>query len=276
MARLDSVMLSENAPDVVETVRYNHEECPAGTDTRRRLYITRKDDGVIVGYCHNCGSSGMAVHGRTHYRSPTPVTVNKKVGVVTMPTNLEFEPVLWPKEATDWVLKAGVPLTTVRAYGLAYDLDTRRVIIPKYNVDNELVMWQSRSVGLDLGPKYLTEIKKDAQVHDPLGTKGDVVVICEDMMSAIRLNMYTTYDAIPLFSSSVNITKLLTPLANYDRIVVWLDNDGAEVNRHRDQLKLQLRSLGKSVGVVYDQDDPKHYTYSNIISIVEAALLRRK
>ncbi len=40
------------------TERVNHDDCPAGTDNKRRLYVTRKEDGHVVAYCYNCGYSG--------------------------------------------------------------------------------------------------------------------------------------------------------------------------------------------------------------------------
>lgn len=40
------------------TVNINHEDCPAGNDTRRRLYVTITPEGTLLGYCHNCGSKG--------------------------------------------------------------------------------------------------------------------------------------------------------------------------------------------------------------------------
>ena len=51
-----SEQLDEIGPG--ETIRVNHEDCYAGEDTRRRLYITRvqADPTLLVGYCHNCGT----------------------------------------------------------------------------------------------------------------------------------------------------------------------------------------------------------------------------
>ena len=45
-----------------ETVRYNHTDCPAGEDTRRRLYLTRPhaDPTWVLGYCHNCQDSARS------------------------------------------------------------------------------------------------------------------------------------------------------------------------------------------------------------------------
>ncbi len=280
MGRLDSEMIESRAPDGVSTARYNHEDCPAGVDTRRRLYITRKDDGVIVGYCHNCGGSGVALRGRTTYRRESTATaVTVQVQEIAMPANLEFDPISWPTKAQEWVNKAGIPLTTVREYALAWDLDASRVVIPKYNLDNELVMYQSRNVGLCEGPKYITERLEGADIHTPMGIstpphlEGGVVVLVEDMMSAIKITL-TGWDAIPLFSSNVKIDKLLTNVDKYGTIIVWLDNDGTEVKRHRDSMARQLRSIGKRVEVVKSLSDPKHYELDDIVEEIQDQLIK--
>lgn len=42
-----------------EQIHVNHDKCPAGLDTKRRLYIKRtEDDRYILAYCHNCSLSG--------------------------------------------------------------------------------------------------------------------------------------------------------------------------------------------------------------------------
>ena len=61
---LDTMCLHGNTLYTGQTMRINHEECPAGKDTRRRFYITRKPD-VLLGYCHNCQNSV------TKYVAPT-------------------------------------------------------------------------------------------------------------------------------------------------------------------------------------------------------------
>ena len=270
MGRIDRDVLRTGAPDGTGTMRTNHADCPAGTDTRRRLYITRKDNGIIVGYCHNCGSSGVAGASSSRYkRAAADMVCDRKVQEVVMPPNLEFDPFRWPNEAARWVQKAGIDLTIVQKYALAYDLDSRRVIIPKYDVDNRLVMWQSRRIYVDGSPKYVTMTQLDASVHEPIGTRGDTVIVVEDMLSAIKLDAYVGYDAIPLFSSNVKIEKLLTPTAKYDTIVVWLDNDGTEVARHRDNIARQLRSIGKRVEVVTHLRDPKIQEVSVLINEIE-------
>lgn len=274
MGRLDWEEFVHLAPDYANTERYNHDQCPAGADTKRRLYVTRKDDGSIIAYCHNCGNGGASLPRRTHYRRHDNRCLLRGVKEeVVMPLNaVPLNDQRVPEEALNWIEDAGIPLTIAMKYALAFDLDSHRVIIPKWDVDNELVMYQTRNVGLDDGPKYTTVRKKDGQIHDPIGNRGGTVVLCEDMLSAMKLDRMVGVDAIPLYSSNVKFDKLLTPLENYDTIVVWLDNDNIEVNRHRDSLVRKCRHIGKRCVAVTEFSDPKKCGVNALRHRVDEAL----
>src|SRR5271165_6572543 len=41
-----------------EQIHINHEDCSAGIDVKRRLYIKRVPGGLIS-YCHHCSGSGF-------------------------------------------------------------------------------------------------------------------------------------------------------------------------------------------------------------------------
>ncbi len=42
-----------------ETDHINHDGCPAGEDTKGRLYVTKTDNGILLAYCHHCGGKGV-------------------------------------------------------------------------------------------------------------------------------------------------------------------------------------------------------------------------
>lgn len=56
--------LITTAPEMAvgNTLRFDHIGCPAGEDTRGRLYVKRTSDNFWVAYCHNCGSPGWYKH----------------------------------------------------------------------------------------------------------------------------------------------------------------------------------------------------------------------
>lgn len=43
-----------------QQIHVNHINCPAGSDTKKRLYLKRAKDGaVVLGYCHHCSTKGV-------------------------------------------------------------------------------------------------------------------------------------------------------------------------------------------------------------------------
>ena len=52
-----------------QQIRTDHQNCPAGTDSRQRLYL-KNVDGKILGYCHHGSSSAVvSLKGKSSYKS---------------------------------------------------------------------------------------------------------------------------------------------------------------------------------------------------------------
>lgn len=242
------------------TRRLDHRACPAGTDTRRRLYITRKENGDVVAYCHNCGLGGIH-RGGTSFRPPVlpEVEDESKEGSLDM-SRFENNTYYWPKEMRMWLVNMRISLTTAQKYGITYDPESNRVVIPKVSADGELVQYQTRRLVADGSPKYMTRKVKSKFIHDPIGPGiSRTCVIVEDMISAIRLSELDI-DAVPLFTSTMTDETYLTLVEKYDRLLVWLDNDSVIVDRHAQDMVKKLNAMGATSGMVMHQTDPKHYS----------------
>ena len=81
-----------------ETVRINHDPCPSGVDTKRRLYITRvqADPRKVIAYCHNCQDDGGLLtkeyerfRNRHAYKTSSPSTPDCKE-IIGAPTNIIY------------------------------------------------------------------------------------------------------------------------------------------------------------------------------------------
>ncbi len=145
MGRLTKSSWEPYAPDRAGTVRVNHDPCPAGTDTKRRLYVTRKEDGNVIAYCHNCSCSGFHGSGnrfRVDHMAVSHVEIEEKE--LTMPKTMYSKHISWPKQMRDWLEECGISLTLAEEYGICYDRDRHRVVIPKLNSEGKLVQYQSR------------------------------------------------------------------------------------------------------------------------------------
>lgn len=273
MERLAQHEYMPHAPATPGTERVNHDGCTAGVDTKRRLYVTRKEEGNVVAYCHNCGISG--VHsGTSRFRvAHVPKAPKTVEGTLEMKHNMKDKPYDWPKEMLAWLNECGIDLTIAMKYGIVYDTDDRRIIIPKLNKSGDLVMFQSRRLYEDGTPKYLTYKVKDAYYHDALEGKVEpnTCIVVEDMLSAIRC-AEAGYTAVPLFTANVTDKTMLTMVREYDTIVVWLDNDNTTVIRSSANAVRKLRALAgtkEAIMQVQTSTDPKHYTDREIIHIID-------
>ncbi len=266
-----------HAPSSPGTVRVNHEDCPAGTDTRRRLYVTRKEDYNVIAYCHNC-SLGGGSRGTHRYRTAgIPDALPKEPEKVDM-SGEQFtdDPRKWPFAMEDWLRSMGMDLTYAKECGIVYDTIERRICIPKFDREGELVQYQSRRLFDDGTPKYLTYKEKDKFIHDPVRgrkymPKNNTCIVVEDMISALRCAKLG-YDAVPLFTSTMDERTRLTIANQYGTILVWLDNDNPTVRNHANHIGRALKMLDPRtrVEVVHNIREPKLFKDNEIDDIVSS------
>ena len=104
------------------TARINHEKCPAGEDTRRRLYFTKPAAGdVVLGYCHNCQMGG-----RFHAESYRENEFNTGEILKTdewkdIEDTVSFDIKEWPQVAREAVFKYLTSQVLIQEYGIGYD-----------------------------------------------------------------------------------------------------------------------------------------------------------
>lgn len=274
MGRLIKSSWERHAPDGAGTVRVDHDDCPAGVDTRRRLYVTRKEDGSIIAYCHNCGNSGFH-GGGSRFRSPSlgvPLLEIEEKELI-MPERMIRDRNYWPKEMFSWLKECGIHWTLAEKYGICYDALRHRAVIPKLNSRGELVQYQSRRLVDDGSPKYLTNKLKNEHASDPIGSGGKTCIIVEDMISAIRL-VSLGYDAVPLFTDTMKSETMLTLVGKYDTIIVWLDNDSVTVNRHADTIVTGFRLVNQKADRTHGLSDPKRYRDDEIKDVIAGVITR--
>ncbi len=233
--------------EVGEQVSINHTACPAGADTRGRLYIKREKEELIIAYCHNCADKGYYIQGYSnvdsyrHKQQPiaTPTITHK----VRLPSGLAWDEKRWPQEARTWAM-AHLNPKELEEMGIAYHPGKERVILPfcSYS-DLGILGYQSRRVmPKDPRPKYLTEIcwVGGSKFYEPFTIdvkrvkrfEDTIAVVCEDMISAFKLYK-AGYSAYCLCGSHFNIGEFYRDqqkyLPNLKGVFVWLDNDNREI-----------------------------------------------
>lgn len=256
-----------------ETTNVSHDECG---DTRRRLYITKKKDGVGIAWCHNCAKWGILKQEGTIRRvlrsTSSPPALPKKDKLQM--ADLKLVNVL-PYVAEEYLRRYNMFEST--SYKFQWDTLTDRLAIPVY-VDSGTWLCEQDIVGYQLrdlkggGPKYIT-IKKDQSesLQRVIGRGGghlrkeDPIIITEDIISALLLKINTTFDTIPLLGLSMHIETALKIKDNYKVAVVWLDNDKPEVIEAANKIKSLLSMMGVSTYVVKDHQDPKLYPNADVL-----------
>jgi len=260
----------------VGTRRFNHDDCPAGVDTKRRLYVTipASNHGLVVSYCHNCMETNSFPIEKTAgswLSLSNKDTIQMSHSNFSVPKNLEKDYDEFHVLAKVWL--NGVFVDKAKAictkYGIGYDLDTGRVYLPLYDSEGELANFQLRALK-GQQPKYLTA-KHPEKEHVPLNSVGDRLVIVEDLLSAITL-AELGYCAYPLQSSHISTDKLYELIKTYQpvEIITWLDNDNDIVNKSADEIAAKAALFTKqTVRRIQDYSDPKHYPNGQLLEILK-------
>jgi hypothetical protein len=284
--------------EVGQTTRVNHEDCSAGEDTRRRLYLTRphSDPTKVLCYCHNCGV-GWATKGNkyTKYRDERDkkhAAVSSTITVsddVHEPAGLITDYELWPTKAKGWAIKNKLTAGLIRTYGIAHDPSTNRVYLPRHRIVRKnqsngvihnlgLCGYQLRNVDGTRGPKYLTA---SHPIHDDGFTcltncasdaRAKVSVIVEDLVSGIHVfealaQSHPEFLVRVLVNYGIKINLLgLDYIKNTIKCVVWLDNDSSYVKKQAEQMgrTMQMVINNGTVVTVLDKEDPKHFSWGVI------------
>jgi len=283
------------AVEVGETQRVNHEECEAGEDTRRRLYITRPlaDPTKVVAYCHNCQQgtswrdSKYASYRDNKHKGTVPLL--SEVRELVVPKNMVYELSQWPVYAQAWAMKNRLTQGMCNRAHISFDPSSDRVYLPRYKhldyytgVRGDLVGYQLRDT-IGKGPKYLTVQRREEEPLSLLtqcASQLECAVIVEDLVSGIHIAEAAKKNNAPLdihINYGVKINNhLLYKLKDTKHIMVWLDNDSAHVI---NQAKHILRTAGlfapnASLHLVENYSDPKHYLIDRIIEIMDEAWIQ--
>ena len=297
-------VIIENDLDIGDTIRVNHNDCPAGEDIRRRLYITRPqaDPGVVVGYCHNCQEGGyLHTGGHDSYRKnrhdKMPVDQRDVVSErVDAPPGMLDKILDWPLLARAWAYQSKLNNDLIHAYGIQYDPSSDRVYLPQYHwhkisegstpykwTHGDLNGYQLRNVDpRSTKAKYYTITAKDEPGFSIMGsskntnpiTRSTGAIIVEDLCSGIAVvhamsGGSTDFHVLVNYGVKVNL-QTMHCASKFDSVIVWLDNDNKHVKTQADDMARTISMINSKckVEVVTGASDPKHYGPSTIAEII--------
>jgi hypothetical protein len=285
--RIRIEQLKKLNPKLGETLRTNHIDCPAGEDTRERLYVTRPDDNpnILLGYCHNCGNSGYSISKgeAIPFTRTEIIRKDKKAQGVSIerPKNLisagHFEG--WPDRARAWLNKYDISVSNLNLYDICYNKHTNRVFIPYYKQypkpmksdSASLIAYQERNL-YATGPKYITVnniLLKGEMCILNRGCKH--IILVEDMLSAIKISQANTgYSSLPLRGTHLALEQLFKLHKEFDKIIIWLDNDGPQIDKQALSMHQSLANFGHlNSSLITKHKDPKGFTKGKINEILE-------
>lgn len=259
-----------------ETTNVSHDECG---DARRRLYITKKKDGVGVAWCHNCAKWGILKQrdgGARRILSSTTTPPLPKKGKLQM-SDLVLVSEL-PGRAVDYLDKYDFDGGKSTPYKFQWDRLTGRLAIPIYKDSgtwtnkDDIVGYQLRDLDSEGGPKYITvKYDQSESLQRIIGMGGGYlrqdkrVVITEDIISSLVISYKAPLDTLPLLGLSMQIETAIKIKENYPGAIVWLDNDKSEVVDAARKIQSLLSMMGVKTSVVTDYSDPKNYAGDSVV-----------
>lgn len=259
--------------------RWNHEDCPAGMDKRQRLYTRLTDDGrKILLHCFNCGGSGFI-----NYKAPSrplttllPETINRSdqiqwqagQDIYNRSFRLRYDDESDPK--SEWPYKyfkgLGDQMDDKDWYGIRVTSDGW-FLIPRgtqgFDVrkpDKKFSRWTD--------PRK----KHESKVLVYNSTNSDVAVLCEDALSAMKIDL-TGYAGVALCGSSLGKDDAFKLAMRFKTLIVWLDNDNKEVIANAKQAEARLKLYSDRVARECACSDPKGFSTAFIEGIVSSQIV---
>lgn len=227
----------------------------------RTLRVAHEPDGYRA-WCFRCNDSGWHPH-------PTPSLAERLARLKEKdeqeraveadrrpPMPASFDVGEWPLEARVWLYRAGLCNDAIRRHGIYYCPKLDRVVLPVVHGD-KLAYWQARGFDRDR-PKYLNPPIDRTNLTADYGRQGPVV-LCEDILSAIRLGEVARGWCI-LGTSFGDLTATrVAEAAKRDGCCLWFDPDSAGRKATAKALA-RLRLLGLEPRIIRSDKDPKFYS----------------
>ena len=230
------------------------------------FYITRNQDMSVVAFCHHCQESGYWQDTLEKVLSKrNPKTKKKNSFDIPEPKNFKtcarWEEIAFSELSKDfryWWLSSGLNVSDINTFGIKH-LDGNLCGIPIYANTNMQTQLEPTGVLVrplkDNLPKWI-EVGEKVQVPFTVSYgPTNVIVLCEDIISAFRLSKHCY--AMPIFGTAFS-DQHLAALLKFDMpVIVWLDNDNEVVKRKARQIYRRLAQL-RDTSLITEQLEAKH------------------
>lgn len=240
MTKLDQSVFQDLDIKINEQIHVNHDKCPAGTDTRKRLYIKKVGTTAYIGHCFNCGLSGYHFGKNTRRaedllgrREPQ----YKKVASTTSTTGSSD----FPLHVKEYLAKYYVTHEeAVETLKYRYRKEADGLLMPFWQCKDSGKAYQRRSMSSNSTYRYYTYTHPSITTCSygyPVPHHNGTLVVVEDQISAYRINRESEgiVDAIALLGT--NLTSDVTSLIQLKaptKLIVWMDYDSAGLKAAND------------------------------------------
>ena len=259
------------------SVRLHH--CKEGRQNDR-FYLTRADDGKILGFCHHCGGKGVHVPTAEERRNIRPSTERqsdpfKSWDVPPLEqwhTSDSWHTPEWGKIPLDirrfWFVN-GLNISEYNDLGVKL-LNGKTMAIPLRKSNSEVTGIALRPLKEGL-PKWIILGEKQ-QVPFSQIDKTKVLVLTEDYCSALRCSRFGA--ALPLMGTSLSTASYKQVVGWWKegrRVYVWLDNDSDVVVSKAKRIYEKL-ALTVECAIILVKVEPKHFrNNSEILEVISGA-----
>lgn len=288
MARLAHSEFMPYAPSAVnDQVHINHDECPAGVDSKRRLYIKRTSSNTVVAFCHHCGGKG------SHTEGMKPEDVKRlrakldgikeeeavplaKGAVLELPTDIKESWHDWPADLLAWIAKSGLSPSDTAKLGIGYSQSSGGLIISGgmwANAGTPLMKqtFNQKDFGYQVRHDKATAESFGRRYTTYAGECGNECYMCnghptffvEDVLSAYKIAKAggEAFACYGLYSKHFDHSQ---------EAVVFFDDDG-KAARDAALTIVKLRSSKGQITKIHRSGgrDPKEHTLDELKAIID-------
>ena len=256
-AELENNGVDTSALVLDKEYKYNHVTCPAGEDTRNRLYVINKG-GAVLYKCFNCGGSG-------HFRdrenwSPISSEQIDTMAADSFASNFNTRgDSNFTEESLLWLLGYEIDPDEFKSFFRQEKLSLNIAVMN----GNECRGFQRRYFIGNI--KYHTRIARDTYCHYLIGKEHpEVVFVVEDLLSSYKI-WSLGYSVVALLGTTLK-GHWPSELNNPKNVVVWLDNDTAGHAGAAKFVREMTLLFPYNIHTIFDRQ-PKEVPYAELTSI---------
>lgn len=167
---------------------------------------------------------------------------------------------LIPKEPLEWIKQYGITNAELDRYHFMWSESERQLIFPALDDQLQVIFYQGRYFPKQK-PKYHTVGAAEDTLVFMGQDSGDMVILCEDVISAIKIGRYCS--AQPIFGSNISLKRVRRLSSRFKHMGIWLDMDKA-----KESLKTALKHsvhFEHPIKVFVTERDPKELTDQEIL-----------